>query len=304
MSEESLVIWLQSHYPFEGEIHIKLLRAYTNDVYLVTAPQAKFILKLYPLVWRTTSEIVWEIDLVNYVVDKGFHAAKVVPSLTGEQLLSYSEAGKTMSAVVFEYATGSKPTPPFSPELYERVGKAAATFHEISNGFRPRESRPDINLDYLIDDSLAVLKRYVPLDDYQFFYNFGSRLKTKINHFIKSGLDWGPVHGDVTMDNLHVADDGTITFYDFDSAGFGWRAMELQGWVVLSPDKQKNIDAYLTGYRSVRQISENNIQAAPYLQAAQDMWLREGMKALQDKAILNDQLQRIKTWSDYFGNSI
>jgi Ser/Thr protein kinase RdoA (MazF antagonist) len=88
----------------------------------------------------------------------------------------------------------------------------------------------------------------------------------------QAGLDWGVCHGDLTFDNLHVTTRDEFVWYDFDSGGLGWRAIDLQGWAFDRPEWTDHWQAFLDGYRESRPISENDIAAAPYLNAAQEIW--------------------------------
>ncbi len=292
---------LKDHYSFEGDFSVELLRSYTNDVYLVKDQKRKYILKVYGQTWRTKEEILWEIDLVEYLSSMNVPVANVVPSINGERLRVSEDNGKQIFFVLFEFASGEKPKPPFEPKLQYEVGKAAAYLHIASDNFQSDHKRSSIDLKYLIDDSLLIARRTIEdKDDLKIYEDLAYYVKDKILEFNRDVLDWGPIHGDLTLDNLHVTREQKIVFYDFDSSGFGWRAMELYGWVVLNPDKKANVEAYLEGYQKVRPINQINIKAAPYLQAASDIWLKKGMKALSDQAVLKSQLRRIKEWAEYF----
>ena len=58
----------------------------------------------------------------------------------------------------------------------------------------------------------------------------------------------GRLHGDLTLDNLHVTEDDRIVFFDFDSGGPGWRAQEFQGVYQSQREARSGVwDAYLDG---------------------------------------------------------
>ena len=147
--------------------------------------------------------------------------------------------------------------------------------------------------------------------DCDFLLALASRVKDRIASF--SGLDWGPIHGDATLDNLHITADGEVILFDFDSGGPGWRAADLQGWTVLSEEYREKGDAFRSGYSRVRPLNEVDIKAAPLFLFAWDIW---GMKIdLQNRilsrgeepvqAYLRDQLAQLRArdalfpWSQY-----
>ena len=63
---------------------------------------------------------------------------------------------------------------------------------------------------------------------------------------------------DLTLDNVHLTDDGVFTVFDFDSAGRCWRAIEPHGVLKVSNDYFRD---WLEGYRSVRPFSHDEESA-------------------------------------------
>jgi Ser/Thr protein kinase RdoA (MazF antagonist) len=60
-------------------------------------------------------------------------------------------------------------------------------------------------------------------------------------------LDWGICHMELTLDNVHLAEN--VTVFDFDSAGTCWRAVEP--WGVLR-SSVSYFQAWVAGYRTAR----------------------------------------------------
>lgn len=88
--------------------------------------------------------------------------------------------------------------------------------------------------------------------------------------YAAAGLDWGPIHGDASLDNLHVLEDESVILYDFDLGGPGWRAADLQGWAVNHAEYHCRWDAFHQGYARVRALPEIDRATAPYLTIAWD----------------------------------
>ncbi len=70
-------------------------------------------------------------------------------------------------------------------------------------------------------------------------------------------LDRGVCHMDLTLDNVHRHGD-ELTVFDLDSAGESWLAIEPWGVRRFSEDY---FQAWLHGYRSIRQFSETEERA-------------------------------------------
>lgn len=80
-------------------------------------------------------------------------------------------------------------------------------------------------------------------------------------------LDWGVCHMDLTLDNVHRSGD-KLTVFDLDSAGESWRAVEPWGVKKFSEDY---FQAWLKGYRSVREFNEDNEKAVAAFSIIEDI---------------------------------
>lgn len=296
--------WIENKYGFVGA-KAGLLRSYTNDVYEVIGDK-KYLLKFYGNGWRTESEILWEIELLDFLKRSGVGVAGAINGVSGEKLFSIELNGIERFAVMFEWARGIKPDSPFSMNDYEKLGAAIAKIHKVSDDFVCNDQRQTLNVDYLINNPLLIIEKSCDPKMSYFFREFADRLKEEINRFEKNGLDMGVVHDDVTFDNLHVTEGGEIIFYDFDSGGVGYRALDLQGWAVFDKETAPRQEAFIKGYKTVREISDNDVSASPYLHTANEFWgigldlerrvLQKGevevVAYLEDKKVLFDGFLR------------
>jgi Ser/Thr protein kinase RdoA (MazF antagonist) len=269
MDTSELARWLYDHYDFSAVPDVSLLRSYNNDVYRVAQSGQQFILKIYGDGWRTDDEVHYEIALLDHLAHKGLPVVRTITGRDGH-ILKHIDG---LLAVLFNFVPGQKPQPPFSDDLYIRFGKAIANMHNLSDNFVTDYQRRPIDLTYLIDDPLAViLPLLTSADKKSALLEAAADAKRRILELDARGLDWGAIHGDATLDNLHVDEDGQIILYDFDSGGPGWRASDLQGWAVNNVEYQDRYQAYLEGYRSVRQLREPDLQASPFVIFAWEIW--------------------------------
>ncbi|GMA63011.1 hypothetical protein GCM10025859_34510 [Alicyclobacillus fastidiosus] len=198
------------------------------------------------------------------------------------------------NVVLFEYAEGKKPTPPFSLELYREFGVAIARMHTMSSDFESDFQRSPLNLKYLVDTPVSlVLSLFDENEDRLFLCELAKQITVKMNELDRYGLDWGPIHGDATLDNLHVTDDGQIILYDFDSGGPGWRASDLQGWAKNDNEYADKWRMFQDGYRSIRQLKEVELQAAPYLHLSWEIW---GIKVDLEQRILKQGTEKTASY--------
>jgi Ser/Thr protein kinase RdoA (MazF antagonist) len=263
--------WLKGTYTLDDELVCKHLRSHTNDVYLVDTPSKRYIFKLYHDSWHTEGDIGWEVQLLDHLASKEAAVAKAVKTRNGTALNHYGPR----LAVLFEHAPGAKPKEPFAAALYHNEGKSLATIHMAADDFTSDYNRKPLDIAYLITDPVKRILPKVRADaDKQFLQAFAQELADKIALYADRGLDYGPIHGDVTLDNFHVTANGKITWYDFDSGGPGWRAYDLQGWALLdgTPDYLEKRQVFLKGYQEIRKLSEDDLAVSPYLHIASEVW--------------------------------
>src|SRR5215213_4161523 len=135
MQTLKLVEWLNDTYSLSSNITSELIRSYNNDVYLIHAHTDQYVLKLYGAGWRTKSEIHYEIALVKHLINKGLRVANAIPGRDGQIVYTVPFPQSEQYAVLFEYAEGQKPQPPFSSHLYFSFGQAIARMHNCSDDF-------------------------------------------------------------------------------------------------------------------------------------------------------------------------
>jgi Ser/Thr protein kinase RdoA (MazF antagonist) len=255
----------------DGIPEVSLLRAYTNDVYRVWAGDHRFVLKVYGKEWRTDGEIRYELDLLRHLADKDIAVALPVEGQDGESLRHLQMDGVVRQAVLFHWAPGTKPEPPFTQDVRYREGAAVAALHAASDDFVSSHARRPLDRTTLIEEVREAIEgtgsgRAAP----RWLDRFGHQLGMHLSQAAAGGLDWGPCHGDLTFDNLHLTDDGGFVWYDFDSGGPGWRAIDLQGWAALDPALQERQDAFIAGYRTVRPLHDRDVAASALLAAAEE----------------------------------
>ncbi|MGH2409330.1 MAG: phosphotransferase, partial [Chloroflexota bacterium] len=85
-------------------------------------------------------------------------------------------------------------------------------------------------------------------DDEAYVRGLAGSLRERVRKLPASALDWGICHGDLHLANAHVDEEGTMTVFDFDLCGYGWRAMDLavQRTVMRLHKRDESLwDAYL-----------------------------------------------------------
>jgi len=252
-----------------------LVRRFVNDVYLVSGEEARYIFKVYRPEWRDPPAVLWEIDLLDHLSRRGAPVATALPRADGRSITLIEAPEGERYGVLFEFAEGEKPTPPFTADLYHRFGHAAGLVHERSTDFVSPHPRRPLDLSTLIDEPLCTLEPYLVSrpDDRIYVLNLARKLRARITDLANAGLDWGVCHQDMTLDNVHLTIDGRIIFYDFDSGGRGWRSMDFQGiYDSAMYNRNDHWEAFLRGYTEIRRLSDEELNAIPYFVLAYALW--------------------------------
>jgi Ser/Thr protein kinase RdoA (MazF antagonist) len=197
-------------------------------------------------------------------------------------------------AVLSTYVPGDKPQPPFSSALYEQFGQAIAQLHAMADSFVAAHPRRLLDTSVLIDEPLALAAPLLPNAlERDWLLALANIVKGRIAAYASAGLDWGPIHGDASLDNLHVMEDGKVILYDFDLGGLGWRAADLQGWAANHVEYRPRWDAFHRGYARVRSLSEIDRMAAPYLTLAWDVW---GLKIDLERRLIAQGPEQVQAY--------
>jgi Ser/Thr protein kinase RdoA (MazF antagonist) len=243
--EPALAAELAGRYDL-NRVQLRRLDVAVNDVYAVTAEEGAYALKLYHH-GRTPAAVQWELDLVDQVSQRG---APVVPPIRARTglLQRFPVTGRERIGALFTWATGVKPAP--GPEVYHRLGAAAAQMHRAADDFAPSPDGEAYDAALLIDEQLDRMR---PLLQEAGCWTPLTALADRLRrHLTDPALDVGICHMDLSLDNVHESEDGTLTVFDFDSAGPSWRAVEPWGVLRYSTDAFRS---WLAAYRGVRTFS-------------------------------------------------
>lgn len=239
------------------------LNTLANYAIEVTSNVGHYALKLYNPASRTGSDVQWEVDLTLHLIKNGAPVARPVEGSNGKHVQTFDIEGQEFATVLFEWVAGEKPKPELS--TYTLIGKAAAHIHNAADTFTSELPREKYDAHELIDDQLERMKK--PLEDsgqWQRVFDLSERMRRIITD---PSLDYGIIHNDLTLDNVHLDGDKLMVF-DLDSAAESWRAAEPWGVLRASEDRFK---AWLEGYRSIREFSEADENAVAAFGIVEDI---------------------------------
>jgi len=283
LSQEALLSHIKDHYEVHEPVSLQYFLRGMNDTYVLTTGQGKYIFRVYRADRRNHSEIAFELDVLNDLHVKGVNVSVPINRKDGTFINNFLVVEGVKHGVMFSYAEGDE-KPIHAIEDSYLFGQAVAQIHKGTDNFSSEHVRGNLDFVHLIEKPLDTIKSHMEhrQEDYDFLHDLAMRLKTQIVNHLEEGLDWGLCHGDLHGNtNVAFTDEGTLTHYDFDICGYGWRAYDIAEFRLAreihsghnKDEVEKLWDAFLKGYRDIRFISDNDVNVVPVFVVLRQLWL-------------------------------
>lgn len=282
-----------------------------NHTYRVAARSGEtYYFRAYRPMWRTLADIRCELDALVHLARKDFPAARPQPYAGGEPYCEIFAPEGVRYGALFSLAPGEELTYEHEPDKVSyRYGRAVAAMHNAFDDFSSPHERFRKDLPHLIDKPLANIQPFLAHKpaDWDYLLHFADKLRKKIAALPAENLEQGFCHGDLQGYHAKEAPDGTLTFFDFDCGGFGYRAYDLAVflWCArLEEQVEQRWKPFLQGYQEVRALQPLDIQAAALFVGGRYLWhMGVHTQNAPDWGIdfLNDGYfeRRIKTLKEY-----
>ncbi|HSR33723.1 MAG TPA: phosphotransferase [Anaerolineae bacterium] len=250
-----------------------------NHTYRVkTADGSTYFLRAYRIAWRTLADIQYELDVLEHLKRKGFPAVQPVPYQDGQRFCAVPVPEGRRYLALFTEAPGPEISYEHKPqELAQRYGQAVAQMHNALDDFSSPHRRFHKDIEHFIDRPLHHIEPFLSHrpDDWVFVQRFADTLRQRILAVPADVLEQGFCHGDLQGYHANVAPDGTLTFFDFDCGGYGYRAYDLAVFLWccrLEDAAAARWEPFLNGYRENRRLNELDARAIPLFVCARYLW--------------------------------
>lgn len=308
-----------SKYPIKKPLKCHFYTQGVNDIYIVYSSINKYFLRVSTTNWRTKEEIEAEVMLLNYLDENDIPVVTPVKDNNGQCIQEILAPEGIRYAVLFTEAKG-KYKDNLSKSQNKNLGNIIARFHTYTDYIEADIKRFQLDLSYLVDIPLKIAKPYFKnfKKDYETMVGVGNQLKEYINkNLTMSKPEFGICHGDLHRGNIHInSHDNSITLFDFDCFGYGWRSYDISVYLwnhqsdqPVPKDcdsKQKQWDDFLSGYNEIRPLSTNEIKGTSAFVAIRSIWLlgvqleslnrNQGCDWLDDK-YFDYQIDFIEKWA-------
>lgn len=252
-----------------------------NDTYRIRTPRGFYILRVY----RDSiseSDVVYELSLLNQLTEELSSVSTKVSAPISKKDSSFhtvvnAPEGQRI-AVIFNYLTGTENVLHDEKSCFS-FGKSAAELHAAMDKVTLNLPRYDLDTNFLIRQPLDRIVNYIgeKHSATPFLREYTNALIERINIASTQGLDWGICHGDMHGNNNAFQEGDNFTHYDFEWSAKGWRAYDLaqvRGRKRLPEDKKDLLwNALMSGYRSVRDFSEQDESSIELFMKARRFWV-------------------------------
>jgi Ser/Thr protein kinase RdoA (MazF antagonist) len=292
LSADALAPIVAQAYGLDG-VDCQLIKSAMLDTYAITAATGPAILRIYPARRRTKSQILAELDVLDYLHAAGLAVSTSIPHRDGERLLAVQAPEGARSAALFTYAPGQPLSQECTPPNARTFGHTLAQVHTVADTLAPLPTRPPLDLATLLDRSITALDHVFGqrASDWAYLEQIASALRLHIAALPTESPWYGLCHGDAGSTNAHVTVDGRLTLIDFDMCGAGWRAYDIATFCIDEPETI--VEAFLEGYQTVRGLTAAERAAIPWFQIMQSIWvlgLRADYVNEWGSALLSDRL--------------
>jgi Ser/Thr protein kinase RdoA (MazF antagonist) len=249
-----------------------------NDIYLVvTATNERYVFRLSHHRARGVADVRTETDFMAHLGRSGVPIAAPVQTREGTLFVRGWSPEGVREGVLFRALEGRAPDAASIADARAN-GVTLAMLHNAAVSHTASEPLYRLDLDHLLRRPLARVQEFrsvVKTSAGSDLEEIAARAAEKIETF--DDLTWTHCHGDCHGFNARITDAGKAAFFDFDDGGPGYLAYDLSVflWAKISFGRKlfPMWDSFVDGYRSVRPITETDLEAAHVFVIIRHIWL-------------------------------
>ncbi|MFN2133566.1 MAG: phosphotransferase enzyme family protein [Anaerolineae bacterium] len=274
LDQDALAVWLGARYRLSGPVRCRFLRRSMSDAYRVEAGDRSYVLKVYMRGRHSREEIEAETDFMNDLIAHDVSLAAPIANGDGAYVNEMNAPEGTRYAVLFDAVTGEEPQE--TNLAHSRAfGQLAGRLHTCADRLGKAYDRWQLDGRYLIEEPLNQIRPYFQHRpaDLQYLHALGEEWIAELHRRLpKQGPEYGMCHGDLHTGNARFDREGRLTLYDFDSCGYGWRAIDVgvyhvtYDWMDLGEEtrreKARFWEAFVEGYNEERTLSSDELAVA------------------------------------------
>jgi len=262
ISPQTLMEKVLPQYAIGAPLECSFFGRGANDTYLIRTPKKRYFMRVCRSGAFTREALEFEAEAISYLHQKGFPVAYPIACKSGAYLTEVAAVEGPRFTLLTAEAEGA--TPDYkSIENCRLVGQSVAQMHFLSSGFETSYERNRLELDWLLESSIEVIRDYFSSqpDVLGVLEGAADEARAAVEAVAKESIDQGLCHGDLHGGNLHLHE-GKITHLDFEECAFGYRMYDLATFkwdIWWGKQRAEQWSAFLHGYNSERPVSETDL---------------------------------------------
>lgn len=232
-----------------------------SDVYLVETDNKPYILKISHHHWRSESDVRFELEYLDFLHDRNLPVAHPLKTKSQELFVTIHALEGDRYAALFPFAPGNVPQGDLNVEQSQIMGRTLGRLHHASLAFKNETERQPLNLEYLLDRSIEIIKPYLRdrQQDLDYLSDTAAEIGQQLSCLESKSPLWSVCWGDPHSGNVHFTTDNQITLFDFDQCGYGWRIFDIAKFLQVSSGAGINRqvrDAFFEGYQQIQPLTK------------------------------------------------
>lgn len=277
--QDALKDELIKRYEFNEPISCRFFDFGMNDIYVVKSGGEVYYLRISLIGIHEQKDYEEEILIINLLNEDGISVVTPVCCKDGNYVWLIDAPEGERYVVLFKEV--KQESSDDNVKKSYNLGQMLANMHAVADKNNFTLNRTPIDLVQLAKKPLNMLKPFLEHrpDDIKIIENIAKELCQYVDSKLSMKKPYyGFCHGDIHTGNVYFTGDMPKIF-DFDCMGFGWRSYDIcvYAW-NKTYGEEKYIDgeewkAYLEGYNSIRQLSEDELASINVFYALRELWI-------------------------------
>lgn len=277
LSAKELGLFIIEKYNLNKNGSCELFRTGINHTYFITENEIKYVARVYSYKWRSKSEILAEINVLNVLKEHAISISYPIADKKGEFIQEINAPEGTRYLVLFSFAEGNK-VRFINNETCFSIGSIMASIH--TKMFDKEINRIHYNLETLLELPYEYSKPFFSetLEEMKFIKKQSIEIKDYFDLNELKNIPKGVVHMDIWYDNMSITTQNEVTIFDFDFCGNGYLIFDVAYFCKqlfhIETDKKEyesKMKSFLNGYESIRKLTKEEMLLIPKAGAA--VWI-------------------------------
>ncbi|MET0364090.1 MAG: phosphotransferase [Sphingobium sp.] len=269
-------------YDVKGPVTGLLLYRGMNDVYIIQTADTRYALRVWRKDYRDVDEVAYELDFLDYLRERKFPASAPIRDKDGGLYFKLDAPEGPRAVALYDWAAGVKFGNALNIDTAHRIGANFAKFHLLGLDYAgPKHVFTTDNAVRFQVTVPALLEfTYDRPDDHRDYEIIGRTLVERLREVQGDDMPLGICHCDFHPSNIHVEEDGNMTFLDFDGLGEDYLMQDVQNYVwgnLFYNFDPAYGEAFEAGYDSVRPFTRRENESKDLFLLAKAFRLVAGM---------------------------